>query len=146
AVRARRPCAASVSEGSASGGLRRVIAVWGDGPNNMGPPVAIVRDEVIAKGVTINGLPIMLKRPNPSSLDIPDLDIYYEDCVIGGPGAFVVPVRERGRFREATRTKLVLEGARRSVPPIVRAAADAPRISCTIGERMWRQRWGGLDR
>jgi Protein of unknown function (DUF1194) len=129
-------------------GIRRVIDVSGDGTNNQGPPVAIVRDEVVAKGITINGLPIMLKRPNPSTLDIPDLDIYYEDCVIGGPGAFVVPIREREKFREAIRTKLVLEIAGHSPEPrSIPAAADAPRISCTIGERMWQQRWGGgLDR
>jgi hypothetical protein len=128
-------------------GIRRVIDVSGDGTNNQGPPVAITRDEVVAKGITINGLPIMLKRPNPSTLDIPDLDIYYEDCVIGGPGAFVVPVREREKFRDAIRTKLVLEIAGRVPEPrIIPAAADAPRISCTIGERMWQQRWGSIDR
>jgi Protein of unknown function (DUF1194) len=129
-------------------GIRRVIDVSGDGTNNQGSPVAIVRDEVVAKGITINGLPIMLKRPNPSTLDIPDLDIYYEDCVIGGPGAFVVPIKEREKFREAIRTKLVLEIAGHSPEPrSIPAAADAPRISCTIGERMWQQRWGGgMDR
>ena len=128
-------------------GIRRVIDVSGDGTNNQGPPVVITRDEVIAKGITINGLPIMLKRPNPSTLDIPDLDIYYEDCVIGGPGAFVVPIREREKFRDAIRTKLVLEIAGRVPQPrVVPAGADAPRISCTIGERMWQQRWGGIDR
>jgi hypothetical protein len=86
----------------------------------------------------------MLKRPNPATMDIPDLDIYYEDCVIGGPGAFVIPIREREKFREAIRTKLVLEIAGRTPEPrLVPAAADAPRMSCTIGERMWQQRWGG---
>jgi hypothetical protein len=128
-------------------GIRRVIDVSGDGTNNQGPPIVITRDEVIAKGITVNGLPIMLKRPNPSTLDIPDLDIYYEDCVIGGPGAFVVPIREREKFRDAIRTKLVLEIAGRVPQPrVVPAAADAPRISCTIGERMWQQRWGSIDR
>jgi uncharacterized protein DUF1194 len=128
-------------------GIRRVIDVSGDGTNNQGPLVTVVRDEVVAKGITINGLPIMLKRPNASTLDISDLDIYYEDCVIGGPGAFVVPIREREKFREATRTKLVLEIAGRTPEPrLVPAAADAPRISCTIGERMWQQRWGGGER
>ena len=140
--------AAPLFEENGYRGIRRVIDVSGDGTNNQGPPVAIVRDEVIGKGVTINGLPIMLKRPNPSTLDIPDLDIYYEDCVIGGPGAFVVPTREREKFRDAIRTKLVLEVAgRQPQPRLLPAAADAPRISCTIGERMWQQRWGGaLDR
>jgi hypothetical protein len=127
--------------------IRSVIDVSGDGTNNQGPLVTLVRDEVVAKGITINGLAIMLKRPNPSTMDIPNLDIYYEDCVIGGPGAFVVPVRERDKFRDAIRTKLVLEIAGRTPEPrFVPAAAHAARISCTIGERMWQQRWGGNDR
>lgn len=127
-------------------GLRRVIDVSGDGANNSGPPVAPVRDDVLAAGITINGLPVMLKRSFAGSLDIEQLDIYYEDCVIGGPGAFVIPIRERSKFIEATRTKLVLEIAgRQPEPRVVPAAAHAPRISCTIGEKMWQERWGGYD-
>ena len=124
-------------------GLRRVIDVSGDGTNNSGPLLVPVRDDVLAAGITINGLPIMLKRPLPSSLDIENLDIYYEDCVIGGPGSFVIPIRERAQFKDAVRTKLVLEIAGRTPQPrIVPAQARAPRISCTIGEEMRRQRWG----
>jgi hypothetical protein len=127
-------------------GLRRVIDVSGDGANNSGVPVAPTRDDVIAAGITINGLPIMLKRANLGSVDIEQLDIYYEDCVIGGPGAFVVPIRDREKFIEATRTKLVLEIAGREPEArAVPASAQAPRISCTIGEKMWRDRWGGYD-
>jgi hypothetical protein len=130
-------------DGSGFRGLRRVIDVSGDGANNSGPPVTIARDEALATGVTINGLPIMLKRPNAFTMDIENLDVYYEDCVIGGPGAFVIPIREREQFKEATRTKLVLEIAgllpdRRVLP----AQARKPRISCTVGEQMWRERWG----
>jgi hypothetical protein len=125
-------------------GIRRVIDVSGDGTNNSGPLLVPVRDEVLAAGITINGLPIMLKRPMAWSLDIEDLDIYYEDCVIGGPGAFVIPIRERAQFKDATRSKLVLEIAGRTPKPnIVPAQARAPRISCTIGEERRRQRWGG---
>jgi Protein of unknown function (DUF1194) len=124
-------------------GLRRVIDVSGDGANNNGPPVTLVRDDVLAKGTTINGLPIMLKKPNLMTMDIEDLDIYYEDCVIGGPGAFVIPIKEREKFTEAIRTKLVQEVAGlTTVPRAVLAAANAPRISCTIGEQKWRERWG----
>jgi hypothetical protein len=134
-------------ENSGYRGLRRVIDVSGDGANNNGPPVAIVRDEVVASGITINGLPIMLKRPSFANIDIENLDNYYEDCVIGGPGAFVVPIRDREKFKEATRTKLVLEIASRMPEPrVVPASADAPRMSCTIGERLWQDRWGGYDR
>jgi hypothetical protein len=134
-------------DGNGFGGIRRVIDVSGDGTNNQGPLVTLARDEVLAKGITINGLPIMFKRPNPATMDIPNLDVYYEDCVIGGPGAFVIPIREREKFKEAIRTKLVLEIAGRTPQPrVIPAAADAPRISCTIGERMWQQRWGGATR
>ena len=127
-------------------GLRRVIDVSGDGANNNGPPVTAIRDDVVASGITINGLPIMLNRPNISSIDIENLDVYYEDCVIGGPGSFVIPITERDQFREATRTKLVLEIAGRQPPArVIPAAASAPRISCLIGERMWQERWGGAD-
>jgi hypothetical protein len=122
-------------------GIRRVIDVSGDGTNNSGERIVPVRDEVTESGITINGLPILLKRPTPGSMDIENLDVYYEDCVIGGPGAFVIPIHERDQFKTATRSKLVLEIAGRTPAPIP-AAASAPRISCTIGERMWRERWG----
>ena len=127
-------------------GGRRVIDVSGDGVNNQGDVVTIVRDAVLERGITINGLPILLKPPSFSTMDIENLDVYYEDCVIGGAGAFVVPIRERNQFREATRTKLVQEIASRELARrVIAAAADKPRISCTIGERMWQQRWGGMD-
>jgi hypothetical protein len=128
-------------------GLRRVIDVSGDGANNAGPLVAITRDETIAQGITINGLPVMLKRSNFGYVDAEQLDVYYEDCVIGGTGAFVIPIRDRSEFVKATRTKLILEIA--GLQPdarVIPASADKPRVSCTIGERVWRERWGdGMD-
>ena len=135
--------AAPLFEGSGYRGIRRVIDVSGDGVNNNGPLVTVARDEVLAKGITINGLPIMIKKPSMATMDIDELDIYYEDCVIGGPGSFVIPIKDRNQFKEAIRTKLVLEVAGR-VPParVIPAAADKPRISCTVGERQWQQRWG----
>jgi hypothetical protein len=132
-------------ESSGFRGLRRVIDVSGDGVNNQGAPVAIIRDEVLERGITINGLPILLKRPSIATMDIENLDVYYEDCVMGGPGAFVIPIRERDQFREATRTKLVQEIAGGEPAARVMPAADRSRISCTIGERMWQERWGGMD-
>jgi len=130
-------------DASGYNGIRRVIDVSGDGANNSGPFVTIVRDDVVGAGITINGLPIVLKRPNSFTMDLEHLDVYYEDCVIGGPGAFVIPIRARDQFKEATRTKLVLEVAGR-VPerPVVPVQARQPRVSCTIGEQMWRERWG----
>ena len=126
-------------------GLRRVIDVSGDGANNAGPLVELIRDDVLAAGITINGLPIMLKRPYKGTMDMDNLDEYYEDCVIGGPGAFVIPIREREKFIEATRTKLVLEVAGRQPDPQIVPTAFRARVSCTIGERMWQERWGGYQ-
>ena len=126
-------------------GLRRVIDVSGDGANNAGPLVELMRDDVLAAGITINGLPIMLKRPYTGTMDIENLDEYYEDCVIGGPGAFVIPIREREKFIEATRTKLVLEVAGRQPDPQIVPTASRARVSCTIGERLWQERWGGYQ-
>lgn len=132
-------------------GLRRVIDVSGDGTNNQGDLVEPTRDEIVKRGITINGLPVMLKTPLASMIDLPDLDVYYEDCVIGGPGAFLVPVRFPDQFADAIRNKLVLEVA--GLTPSKNAflaSADAqaqpvvtpPRVSCTIGEQMWQRRWG----
>jgi hypothetical protein len=130
-------------DASGFNGIRRVIDVSGDGANNSGPPVTVVRDDVLSAGITINGLPIMLKRPNTFTMDIENLDVYYEDCVIGGPGAFIIPIHNREQFKEATRTKLVLEIAGREPERrIIPAQARNPRISCMIGEQMWRERWG----
>jgi Protein of unknown function (DUF1194) len=130
-------------DASGYNGLRRVIDVSGDGANNSGPFVTLMRDDVVAAGITINGLPIMVKRPNSFTMDIENLDVYFEDCVIGGPGAFVIPIREREQFKEATRTKLVLEIAGREPERrVVPVQGRAPRVSCTVGEQMWRERWG----
>src|SRR5690606_21515187 len=135
--------------GSPYQGLRRVIDISGDGTNNQGDLIVPTRDEIVRKGITINGLPILLKTPLASMIDLPDLDVYYQDCVIGGPGAFLVPVRERHQFADAIRNKLLLEvaGIRpRSIPlpqDHVLPVQDKPRVSCTIGEQMWQRRWGG---
>ena len=80
---------------------RRVIDVSGDGSNNRGRPVTLARDEAIAAGVGINGLPILTLEP--------DLDRYYYDSVIGGPGAFVVAAKDYETFGEAILKKLITE-------------------------------------
>ena len=124
-------------------GLRRVIDISGDGPNNNGAPVTGARDAALEKGITINGLPIMVKEPSYSTMDIENLDFYYEDCVIGGPGSFVVPIKDRDKFKEAIRTKLLLEVAGRTPErPVVPVAEKEPRVSCLIGEKIWQDRWG----
>ena len=124
-------------------GLRRVIDISGDGPNNNGAPVTPAREAALAKGITINGLPIMVKEPSYSTMDIENLDWYYEDCVIGGPGSFVVAIKDREKFREAIRSKLLLEVAGRTPErPLIPVAENEPRVSCLIGEKMWQDRWG----
>jgi hypothetical protein len=130
--------------------LKRVIDISGDGPNNQGEYVNLVRDEVVADGITINGLPLMTDGGMISAFDVPDLDTYYEHCVIGGPGAFVIPVNDWSQFPEAVRRKLVLEIAGEpwrepwfdglgGTFPVMEAAAE-PGYDCQIGEKRWRGR------
>lgn len=135
--------AAGLFESNGFKGLRRVIDVSGDGPNNMGPPVAATRDQVIGSGIVINGLPIVLKLGDPAGFhQVGDLDFYYKDCVIGGPGAFLIGVRDAREFPEAIRKKLILEiaGTR---PQVTLAQAKAPRepTDCLIGEKIWETLW-----
>jgi len=123
-------------------GLRRIIDVSGDGPNNEGGLVTLARDTAVARGVTINGLPLMV-RPLVAAggEDVPSLDDYYADCVIGGTRAFVLPVTSWRQFPQAVRRKLVLEmsgrdpavreAAARSVPDVLLPGKGA---DCQIGE------------
>jgi hypothetical protein len=131
---------------SGARGIRRVIDVSGDGPNNAGVPVAPVRDELVAQGVVINGLPIMLKLAT-GFFDLPDLDRYYADCVIGGTGAFMIPIKEKSEFQSATRRKLLLEIAGRDPPArlirIQSAPHEAETSDCLAGERQWRRYMDG---
>lgn len=116
-----------------------VIDVSGDGPNNMGPPVTEARDRAIARGVTINGLPLIL-RP---SRGMPDLAQYYEACVTAGPGSFVLPARSIEELEPAIRRKLFRELYGGGADRIWRAQAQTlgpPDIDCMIGERLRRNR------
>ncbi|HEY1543435.1 MAG TPA: DUF1194 domain-containing protein [Xanthobacteraceae bacterium] len=88
--------------------MRRVIDVSGDGSNNSGRLVTIARDEAVRAGVGINGLPILSVEP--------DLDRYYRDFVIGGPGAFMVPAQSYDTFAEAIIKKLITEIAAGAYP------------------------------
>lgn len=122
-------------------GLRRIIDISGDGPNNAGGRVEPARDAVLARGIVINGLPLMTTDALSSRWGIEDLDQYYLNCVIGGPGAFVIPVHDWSEFAEAVRRKLVLEIADlpRANRPLVQRVAG---YDCLIGEKIWeRNRW-----
>jgi hypothetical protein len=110
--------------------LRKVIDVSGDGPNSSGRPPNLARDEAVARGITINGLPIMLKRPSGFG-DMENLDLYYRDCVIGGPGAFLVPIRERQQFAEAIRTKIIREIAGLESNPLIQRIQTEPPTDCS---------------
>ena len=130
-------------ESSGVRGIRRVIDVSGDGPNNAGVPVAGVRDDLVAQGFVINGLPIMLKMAT-GFFDLADLDRYYSDCVIGGTGAFMIPIKEKLEFLTATRRKLLLEIAGHEQPAqIIRVQAPEEASDCLIGERQWRRYMDG---
>ena len=141
--------AAGLLAASPFAGLREVIDVSGDGPNNVGPPVLEARQAVLERGVTINGLPIML-RPGGGFFNLHDLDVYYERCVIGGPAAFLVTVESADRFAVAIRRKLVLEIAGRT-PWIMPGLIPANTITvqndydCLIGEKLRREWMRQMD-
>jgi hypothetical protein len=127
-------------------GLRRVVDVSGDGANNQGVPVTLVRDQLVEQGIVINGLAIMIKRGGFGGLfDLENLDDYFEDCVIGGPGAFVMRITEADEFATAIRRKMILEIAE-GEPRISPAAVPGFRepVDCLIGEQQWR-RWRQLE-
>ncbi len=152
--------AVALLETSPFRGLRRVIDVSGDGPNNSGALVETARDETVKRGVTVNGLPIMIQSVGPwgGYFEIPELDRYYRDCVIGGTASFAIAVRSTSEFATAIRQKLLLEIAgnlpprrqsqpyRRAVPaPVVPAQVTAPKVDptakydCLVGEKRWQQ-------
>jgi hypothetical protein len=132
---------------------KRVIDVSGDGPNNEGHLVDKVRDEIVAKGIVINGLPIMTPADQFDVYYLADLDKYYAGCVIGGNGAFIQVAHGFEDLERALRRKLILEisdAGKVTNPLIVKVAASTPHApaaphavyekGCDIGERM---RFGG---
>ena len=80
---------------------RRVIDVSGDGGNNRGRPASEARDEAVAAGIVINGLPILEVEPN--------LDEHYLHNVIGGPNSFMIPAQTFAEFADAILKKLIIE-------------------------------------
>jgi hypothetical protein len=111
-------------DGNGFKGLRRAIDISGDGYNNRGRPAEQARDDAVAAGITINGLPIVNDRPNPwGGLAPQNLDLYYEQRVIGGPGAFIVGAKDYSAFASAILSKLLLEVAGEQPPPGALAAA-----------------------
>ncbi|WP_457584667.1 DUF1194 domain-containing protein [Ensifer canadensis] len=111
-------------------GARRVLDLSGDGYNNTGLPIAPTRDDALARGIVINGLVILI-RPNST---VP-LDQYYAQCVIGGPGSFMVPVRKAEDFASAVRQKLLLEVSGLTPGLTLQPAAVLTSVDCLVGER-----------
>ncbi|MGD9866527.1 MAG: DUF1194 domain-containing protein [Hyphomicrobiales bacterium] len=135
--------ASRLFDGNGFNGLKRVVDVSGDGPNNMGLPVETLRDRLVEQGIVINGLPIVLKPGSALGFyDIRNLQYYYEDCVIGGLGAFLVTVRDESEFADAIRRKLVQELASPAFGPrLIRTQFQPPRAKsdCMIGEKLWNE-------
>lgn len=130
--------------------VRRVIDISGDGANNQGAAVTLVRDRALQAGIVINGLPIMINNGRRSVFDMDNLDDYYSDCVIGGPGAFMIAITERDQFVQATRTKILREIASlpsRHIPAAVQVIPanseneNRRKAECGIGERQWQERY-----
>jgi hypothetical protein len=99
---------------------RRTIDVSGDGTHNSGRGLLAAREDALAKGVTINGLVILSERPlpwNPEHTNPPGgLARYFQDNVIGGPGAFVIVAENFQSFGQALISKLVAEIAAKPGP------------------------------
>jgi hypothetical protein len=113
-------------------GTRQIVDISGDGANNFGRLVTAARDDAVKQGITINGLPILTKTPDNSAYPtIPNLDLFFRDCVIGGPGAFYETAHGFDDFARAVRKKLILE--------IAGTPAAAPRHAAIDGpEHLWR--------
>src|SRR6266446_5083382 len=113
--------AAAQLERSPFESARRTIDVSGDGTNNAGRDVKLARDEVVGKGTVINGLVILSDRPVPWNAEHTNppggLEKYYQDNVIGGPGAFVLVAENFNAFGRAIIKKLIAEIALLSGAP-----------------------------
>lgn len=89
-------------------GWRKVIDFSGDSARNFsGPPISAARQEVLAAGITINGLPIL--RPYDPGRGNGGLEDIYASQIIGGMGAFTVAANDRATFSQALKRKLILE-------------------------------------
>jgi hypothetical protein len=111
--------------------MRKVIYLSGDGTNNAGLPVEPVRDELVKRGIVINGLPLMLGKPL-EYYDFERMDLYFQRCVIGGQGSFVEPVRDLQQFSTLLASRLA------AGPPAASAttlAMEAASVDCMTGEK-----------
>ena len=100
----------SLIQDNAYEGVRRVVDLSGDGPQNAGPSLTAARTRAVDDMVTINGLPIdnASQHPFRPSVSI-DVAAYFEREVIAGPGAFISPTNEHHDFVDALKRKLIIE-------------------------------------
>ncbi|WP_291841636.1 DUF1194 domain-containing protein [Maricaulis sp.] len=100
----------TLMEENAFEGVRQVIDISGDGPQNSGPSLSLARSRADTANITVNGLPIANVRQHPfrPSVSI-DVSAYFENQVITGPGAFISPSNEHDDFVDALRRKLIIE-------------------------------------
>jgi hypothetical protein len=110
---------------------RQTIDISGDGTNNSGRDVAELRDQAVAKGITVNGLAILSETPlpwNPEHTNPPGgLQHYYRNNVIGGPGAFAMVAKNFDSFGEAIISKLIAEVAQAQEPRSQEPGSQEPR-------------------
>jgi len=127
---------------------RKVIDISGDGPNNAGPWVTVARELALSRQITINGLPIINDRPQFGGfggMNLKDLDVYFEHCVIGGPDAFMIAANGFEDFAKAVRRKMILEIAGDTPEPRFIPAQASPQLfeatDCQVGEKMMQFRF-----
>jgi hypothetical protein len=111
---------------------RRVIDISGDGPNNDGAKVTSARDHAVAAGITLNALPITIRGPG-SAWDIADLYEYYTDCVIGGPGSFMIPLHHADQFPSVIQAKILREIAGDNTSSLIHSTSTG--ADCLSGEK-----------
>ena len=118
---------------------RHVVDISSDGFNNSGPRIDRLRDALVYHGVTINGLPLMAGKDSGPDAFLAD---YFEDCVIGGLGAFMMPVIRWEEFGQTLSRKLIMEIAGPEQTPaatrLIRAADTGParaKMDCLFGEK-----------
>ncbi|MEE2525815.1 DUF1194 domain-containing protein [Hyphobacterium sp. HN65] len=91
-------------------GYRRLIDISGDGPQNQGIDLADARAMADAAGIIVNGLPVITDRPGRWVRPVEvNLDAYFRENVVTGPGAFVLAARTEDEFRTAILRKMTLE-------------------------------------
>lgn len=123
------PAAVNLMETNDISSARRIVMVSGDGANASGPPVTGARDAAVKRGATIIGLPIMLNKPRLQG-DIDDLDIYFSQCVAGGPNAFALKLTRRQDIADA-----ISAAVSAKTPAGAVSRGQAGQIDCLVGEK-----------